>query len=59
MCCPEGIGNLNCQFQLLVQRKWLPMDAMFQGFAVEELHGNELTSVLLSDVVDGANIGVI
>ena len=32
---------------------------VFQSFAVEKLHGNELLAVLLTDVVDGADVGMI
>ena len=30
-----------------------------QGHAVQELHGNEGFTILLTDVMDGANIGMI
>jgi hypothetical protein len=59
VCCPEGIGNLNRQLQHLVERKRLVGNEMLQGSAVEKLHCNELSPVLLPDVVNGADVGVI
>jgi hypothetical protein len=59
MCCPECIGNLNCQFQHFVERERLARNTVLQGFAVEKLHRNELLAVLLADFVDGANVGMV
>ena len=36
MCCPECSGNLNRQFQHLVERKRLARNAVLQGLAVED-----------------------
>jgi hypothetical protein len=57
--CFERIGNLDCQLQHLVERERPPRNAVLQCFAVEELHGNELLAVLLSDVVNRADVRVI
>ena len=38
---------------------WAALDAMLQGLAVEELHGDEGLAVGLTDIVDGADIGMI
>ena len=35
------------------------MDVSAQGFAVDEFHGDERAAVLLADVVDGANAGMV
>src|ERR1700730_6015481 len=37
----------------------LACDAVLERFAVHELHGDEVLAVLLTDVVDGANVGMI
>ena len=34
-------------------------DAVLQGLAFEELHGDERLAVLLADVVNGADVGMI
>ena len=57
--CSECIGNLNRQFQHLVQRKRFARNSVLQRFAVEKLHRNELLAVSLADVVDGADVRVI
>jgi hypothetical protein len=59
MCCTERIRNLNRQFQRLVERKRLAGNTVLQCFAVEELHRNEVLAVLLADVMDGTDVGMI
>ena len=36
-----------------------PGDAMLQRHAVEKLHGDEGLAIVLSDLVDGADVGMI
>ena len=57
--CSERIGNLNRQFEHLVERKRLTRNVVLQRFPVEKLHRNELLAVLLTDVIDGADVRVI
>ena len=37
----------------------LAVDPVFEGFAFEQLHGDEVASAVLADLVDGADIGVV
>src|SRR6516164_5005208 len=55
----QRVSDLNRQRneQFVIQRQ--TTDAVLQHHAIEELHGDESLSILLSDVVNGANIGMI
>src|SRR6266851_878637 len=55
----ERVGNLDSQIEHLFQRKGLACDAVFQGLAFQKLHGDEGRAVLLVNLVDGANVGVV
>jgi hypothetical protein len=59
MCCPERVCNLNCEFQHLVERKRLARNSVLQRCAVEKLHRNEMLTVLLAYVVNGADVRMI
>ena len=59
VCCPERVGNLNCEFQYFVERKRLARNSVLQRCAVEELHRNELLVTPLANVVNGADVRVI
>ena len=54
----KGIGNLNRKVEHNRERKRLAMDMLAQGFAVDELHGDERPLVLLANVVDRADAGM-
>ena len=55
----EGIGDLGCQNEQGVEFDGLAGDAVLQGRAIEVLHGDEGAAVVLSDVVNGADVGMI
>ncbi len=55
----ECVCYLRCPFNGFLDRKWLAGDAMFKRRAFHELHGNKRLAVLLIDLVDGADVGVI
>ena len=57
--CIEGIGNLDgqCQQRLGLQRP--PRDPVLQGKAIQVLHHDEGTTLVLAEVVDSANARVI
>jgi hypothetical protein len=43
----------------LLQLDWATPDGVLQGHSIEVLHGDERTTVVLADFVDGADIGVV
>jgi hypothetical protein len=55
----ESIGNLNSEVKDLRKWKRVAMNMLAQGLAVNEFHGDERTMILLANVVDGANAGVV
>jgi hypothetical protein len=55
----EGIGNLDGERQKNVRFQGMPGHAMLERHTVEKFHGDEGVAVLLADVVDGADIGVV
>ncbi len=55
----QPVGDLYSQRQARFQFHRAPANQVFEGGAVEELHRQEGAAVLFSDVVDGADIGMI
>ena len=55
----ESIGNLDSDGEQRLQIHRTVADQVLQGVAVEELHGDERLAVLVADVVDGADIGMV
>ena len=55
----ERVGNLNPQRQKQFGFKRTPGDAVLQGHPVQKLHSDEGATILLADVINGADIGVI
>ena len=55
----ESIGNLNPEIEDLFNRERLTVDVLAEGFAVDELHGDERAMILLANVVDGADAGMV
>src|SRR5215467_1062242 len=55
----EGFGDLNAQFQQFREPERLALDVAAQGFTVDKFHGDERAPVLLADVIEGADAGMI
>src|SRR5579872_6846825 len=57
--CIESIGDFNGQRQQNLGIQRTSGDAMFQGHALQELHGNELAILVTADFVNGADVGMV
>ena len=55
----ERVRNLNPSFQDFFKRERFARDVLFQSLPLEVLHGNEGLSVVITDFIDGANIGMV
>ena len=59
MCGIERIGHLNGQRKQGLGIHGLARDAMLQRHPVQKLHGDKGLAVLLANVVNGADVGMI
>jgi hypothetical protein len=55
----KRIRDLNRQIQQLIVLQTRCCDAMPEGLAFEEFHGNEWPSIVLIDIEDSADIRMI
>ena len=55
----ERVGDLDAVVERLVQTQPMPRDHAIERPAGHELHRNEVDPIVLSDVVDGDDAGVI
>ena len=55
----ECVGNLDTQFQQLFNLERAALDLVFEGCTVQILHRDESLPLLLADVIDGADIGMV
>src|SRR5207245_4139801 len=55
----QSIGNLHYERQHHLEVYWNPSNPMFQRHAIQKLHCNESLAILLPDIVDCADVGVI
>src|SRR2546426_8661004 len=55
----ESVGDLNRQTQQDFRLKGFPGNEMLQRCPVQKLHGNERLSILLANVINRADIGVV
>ena len=55
----QRIGYVNSDFQQIIQRQGLPVDAVLQRRALQQFHGDERRSAVFVDVVNRADIGMI
>ena len=57
--CVERICDLNAEVQNFFERERLALNATFQGLSIQELHRNEVLTVLFTDVVNRVNVRVV
>ncbi len=55
----EGVCNFDRQSEQAFELHRLAVDQVFQGLAAETLHHDEQISLVLADLVDGADVGVV
>jgi len=55
----KGVGDLNAERQERLKVQWPKRGHVLQRLAVEKFHGDEGFAILLADVVDGANVGMV
>src|SRR4051812_38385314 len=55
----KRIRNLNSQVEQLVRFQGLAMDSVLQSLPLQQLHCDEVTSLILGNFVNGADIGMI
>jgi len=55
----ECIGNLKAQLQQLVNLERPVLDLVLEGLTIQKLHRDKCSRILLADVIDGADVGVI
>ncbi len=55
----QSIGNLNSQIQYLIRLKGLVLNAVLERLAFQVLHDNERLTSMFTNVVDGADVGMI
>ena len=55
----QRVGDLDRERQQQIDLERAPGDAMLQRRPVEELHDEERAAVVLADIVDGADVGVV
>src|ERR1017187_2554940 len=59
VCRVQCIGNFNGDGNKNVRFQRTPSDAMLQCQPVQELHGDERLPIVLADLVDRADVGVV
>ena len=57
--CVECIGDLNCERHHGFRIHRLSRNPVLQGQSVQKLHGDEGLSVLIVNLVDGADVGMV
>jgi hypothetical protein len=55
----ESVGDLNRNFQQFGHSERLSYDAMLEGHALHQLHREEGVAIVLADLVNGADVGMI
>ena len=59
VCRIQGISDLDSQVQQAVNLDGTTANPVFQSHAIEVLHRNEVLSLVLADLVDRTNIGMV
>ena len=55
----ERVGDLNAERQHSLQFERPPGDAVLQSHPVKKFHGDERLAILLANIVNGADVGMI
>ena len=55
----ERVGDLNGKRQEQIGFQWTSGDAVLQHYAIQILHGDEGLPIVLADVVDRADVGMV
>src|SRR5580693_3301337 len=55
----QSVGNLCAKIENLVDSQRLLLNSVFERRTVQVFHGDESAALLVADIVDGANIGMI
>jgi hypothetical protein len=55
----QSIGDFDAKRDRGFRVQWLSRDPRLQGHAIQEFHDDEGLTVLLPDLMDGANVGVV
>src|SRR2546427_6014823 len=59
MCRIQSIGNFDSERQHHLDVQWFAGDPVLQCHAVQKLHGNESLTILLTDVVNRADVRMV
>src|SRR6202167_4804153 len=59
MRCVQRIGNLDCQSEQNVGLHGPTGDAMLERDSIQELHRDEAFALVLADVINGADVGMV
>ena len=55
----EGVGDLRAVLEHVVQGQRPLDEALFERFAFQALHNDEIDSILVADIMENADIGMI
>jgi hypothetical protein len=59
MRCVECVGDLSCHAQQHLRLQRFAGNEMLQRHALKKLHGDERLLVLIVDLIDGADVGMV
>ena len=57
--CVERVGDIDGDIEQAIEFHALAADQVFERLAIEKFHGDEGFGVLFTDIVDGADVGMI
>src|SRR5262245_39857561 len=55
----ESVCDLDAKVEHRFDLQWLALDAAFQGFALQKLHGDERFALMLFNLIDCADIRMV
>ena len=59
VCGVQSIGHVNCDSQECIQLHWTACNNVLERLPIQKFHGNESSTILLTDVVNGADVRVV